>query len=763
MFRLRLVSVSAHRVSKLGRVTCCWLHNMPIENVRNIGIVAHIDAGKTTTTERFLFASQHKTRMGEVDDGTTTTDYMDQERERGITIQSALTQVEWRGHEVRIIDTPGHVDFTMEVERSLRVLDGAVAIFDAVNGVEAQSRTVLMQAEKYELPFVTYINKMDRPQADFVKAIDSVERLIGLPVLPIQAPLFEQNRFVGFTDLLTLECFKWSDSGEITKTTLNEEHESVDNGRSSLKPDALRLRARLLDSLGGVSDKVFTEYIKALEDDDEAGLTVSMEMVNREIARASKSRLATVALCGSSGKNIAVPPVLDAAIDYLPSPRERPALVAHTPAGKVITTEFLEKDPLAVMVFKVIVQGQDVTTVARATLVRVYSGVLKAGTRIYNSTRDRMQSVRSISKVDGDNFSVEADVLGPGSVGCVHGLDSSFTGDTLCADRKGSFVLEGVTVPVPVVSASLEPYSEKEDRILEKALEIVKLEDPSISWSVNEYGQTVLSGMGALHVEVTKTKLERGWNLQLEQGPVKVKHREFISTPCEVEHTFLTKPEDPSSGACTMQLSLTPAELDENEMVDFGTEPFVTVTMSLSDMVEDEDTKNKLRSKWLNPIKFGVHQGTGAGPLVREPVSAVTIDVTSFKVLPRANEDTVGNAADFTTKLLLQEGRAGSCLLEPCFLLEVIIFKNQDDPDHHKETLDNVVSDLLSSRRGVILSQREGEKTIKLNSIVPVQEMDTYASDLLSVSNGEATFLASFHGYRIVRDSSVLDSVRGMK
>eukprot|EP00659_Diplonema_papillatum_P021886 gene21886-33625_t len=438
---------------------------MPIENVRNIGIVAHIDAGKTTTTERFLFASQHKTRMGEVDDGTTTTDYMDQERERGITIQSALTQVEWRGHEVRIIDTPGHVDFTMEVERSLRVLDGAVAIFDAVNGVEAQSRTVLMQAEKYELPFVTYINKMDRPQADFVKAIDSVERLIGLPVLPIQAPLFEQNRFVGFTDLLTLECFKWSDSGEITKTTLNEEHESVDNGRSSLKPDALRLRARLLDSLGGVSDKVFTEYIKALEDDDEAGLTVSMEMVNREIARASKSRLATVALCGSSGKNIAVPPVLDAAIDYLPSPRERPALVAHTPAGKVITTEFLEKDPLAVMVFKVIVQGQDVTTVARATLVR---------------------SVRSISKVDGDNFSVEADVLGPGSVGCVHGLDSSFTGDTLCADRKGSFVLEGVTVPVPVVSASLEPYSEKEDRILEKALEIVKLEDPSISCARHE-------------------------------------------------------------------------------------------------------------------------------------------------------------------------------------------------------------------------------------------------------------------------------------
>eukprot|EP01059_Diplonema_ambulator_P008806 TRINITY_DN1856_c0_g1_i2.p1 TRINITY_DN1856_c0_g1~~TRINITY_DN1856_c0_g1_i2.p1 ORF type:complete len:737 (+),score=150.87 TRINITY_DN1856_c0_g1_i2:118-2328(+) len=727
---------------KLGcRVAQLRLHSEgTIRNVRNIGVVAHIDAGKTTTTERMLYFSEAKSKMGDVDMGNTTTDYMDQERERGITIQSALTKLKWGKIGVWIIDTPGHVDFTMEVERTLRVLDGAVAVFDGVKGVEAQSRTVLQQAAKFQIPFITYVNKMDRSTANFTAAIDSVENLINIPVVPLQAPLVIADHFVGFADLLSMRFVRYTSMGGV------EVVPDAEVPKDQLAT-AKTLRMRLLDSLSGVSDVIADKYLECLDANDDEGMTIPPDLIKSELTKATKARKATPAVLGSSAKSIGIQPLLDAIADYLPSPVERPPLEAEEPAGKLISKEFKEKDPLAAVVFKVQVQGKDVKSVQRATLVRVYSGVLKPGMKVYNSTRDCAQTIKSISIVDGNDFSVSTDSLGPGGVGCVWGLNRSFTGDTLCADKTSSFVLEGVATPVPVVSMSVEPYSEREDTILEQALEVIQLEDPSISHSINEYGQTVLSGMGSLHLEVTKTKIERGWGLSLESGPVKIKHREYPVNEGTVVHTFNTVLGDPTSGACVLELSLQPIPVGEHELVSLDQE----VTMSLSNMLEEEDTKRKLTLKWLPTIKRGVLQGLGAGPLVRDMVSGVKIDVASLKILPRGNEDTVGNAADYTTKLLLAQCRTD--LLEPCLEVTITIY--------NPSVVDTISQDILGSRRGSIIDHQNPTKTTTvLTAVIPVSELTSYASNLLSLSGGEAHHTTRFKGYRIVSDGSVLEKVK---
>eukprot|EP01064_Diplonema_japonicum_P001952 TRINITY_DN11286_c0_g1_i1.p1 TRINITY_DN11286_c0_g1~~TRINITY_DN11286_c0_g1_i1.p1 ORF type:complete len:754 (+),score=210.17 TRINITY_DN11286_c0_g1_i1:57-2264(+) len=728
-------SVAARCVAKHTR----WHSEKVIANVRNIGVVAHIDAGKTTTTERMLFFSQSKGKMGDVDAGNTTTDYMDQERERGITIQSALTKLKWGNLKVWIIDTPGHVDFTMEVERTLRVLDGAVAVFDAVKGVEAQSRTVLQQAEKFQIPFVTFINKMDRSKADYTRAIDSVEKLIGIPVLPVQAPYYEDERFVGFFDLFTMTVVRWNAASELEIVPSN-------TVPPIQRDKALSLRARLLDSLGGVSDAIADAYLECLDSDDEAGLAIPSDIIKQEVAKATKARSATPSLLGSAAKSIGIQPLLDAVGEYLPSPVDRPPLVTAPPESQLVSKDFRERDPFAAVVFKVQVQGKDLKSVQRATLVRVYSGVLKPGMKIYNSTRDVSQTVKSISVVDGEDLSISVDSLGPGSVGCVWGLNRSFTGDTLCTEKKSAFLLDGVLTPPPVVSMSIEPYSEREEKILEQALEVVMLEDPSVSCSVNEFGQTVVSGMGSLHLEVTKIKIERGWNIELTAGAVKVKHRETVTAPVSVMHTFITHPGDTTSGACSMELLLTPLPEAKHGLIDLEQQ----VTMSLSGMLDEEDSKQKLRKKWLPCIKRGVQQGLGAGPIARDMVCGVCVDVVTFKLLPRGNEDTVGNAADYTTKLLLQEAKA--VLIEPCMEVGITMYDTG--------MLDVVSQDMIGARRGDVIEQTYNKATVHLTCIAPVSELTTYTSKLLSLTGGDAHHTTTFKGYRIVTDATVVERVQ---
>ena len=715
-----------------------------INLLRNIGIIAHIDAGKTTTTERMLYFSNHKKKLGEIELGTTTTDFMDQERERGITIQSALTYVQWRGHHVNIIDTPGHADFCMEVERTLRVLDGAVAVFDGVKGVQAQSRMVLLQAEKYDIPFVTYVNKMDREKADFAMAIDSVEELLSVAVVPVQCPIFEQNRFIGIVDLIEMTSYRWAASGEITTTRFEDEEESV------LQEQVALLRARMLDRLSGASDPIADAYLDCI-DTDEQGLSISADLIKGELIAASLARRATAALCGSSGKNVGVQGLLDAVLSYLPSPLQRPPLVAQEPAGQVVSKDYSASESLAGLVFKVHIRGHDLASINRTTLVRLYSGTLKVGSRIYNSSRDAMETVKSISIVDGEDQSQQVSTLKPGWVACVTGLDRSYTGDTLCADKNSKFVLSGMQVPVPVVSCSLEAMSEKMDLILEKALPVIVKEDPSVMSEVDEFGQTVLMGMGALHLEVAKTKLERGWGLTLSSSPARVRHRECIVRERTVTHKFLTVPGKENSAACVMTLRVTPTPQLENAMVSND----IDVTMSLSENKEDEEGRWKLMTKWQNSIRRGVTQAMGAGPLVNEQVCGVTVDVVGFVPLTHANDDHIGNAADYTTKLLMEDAKRDTSLLEPCMRLEIVVYNS--------EAVRDLVDDLLSKKRATILRQTEPtskDPKVLLEVIAPASTVQNFSAELASHTSGEAHFTSHFEGFRIADDPSVLDMVK---
>eukprot|EP01060_Flectonema_neradi_P023791 TRINITY_DN3214_c0_g1_i1.p1 TRINITY_DN3214_c0_g1~~TRINITY_DN3214_c0_g1_i1.p1 ORF type:complete len:752 (+),score=142.11 TRINITY_DN3214_c0_g1_i1:101-2356(+) len=711
-----------------------------IDNVRNIGIIAHIDAGKTTTTERMLRVSNKKTKAGAVDQGTTTTDYMDQERERGITIQSALAHFDWgKDGKIWLIDTPGHADFTSEVEKTLRVTDGAVAVFDGVKGVEAQSKTVLLQTKRYKLPFISYVNKMDRKGADYEKVLSHLEEFVHIPVLPLQLPVFTEGRFFGVVDLIHLNLISWEGESKQTKPLPDD-----------YKKAAHSLRARLLDSLSGVSDVIADTLLDCLDNDDDAGLAIDSSLIEKEVATACKARLATPAICGSSAKGMGVETLLDSVMSYLPSPRERSPLFAAHPSDLEVSSQFTKKDPLAAVIFKVSVSGREASSASRATLVRVYSGELRDGHRLLNSTRDKKQTVKGISIVHGEDFSKSIPSLGPGGIGCVWGLDHSYTGDTLIDSSSTRFELSGIHLPVPVVSSCFEPYSSKEQAKLDQALEVIQLEDPAIHVNINEFGQTVVSGMGSLHLDITKTKIERGWNIEVYPGHVKVKHREWFSSEGEMEHRFLTKEDNEMSAACNIKMRLTPVEPDSNGMVPTQS----TVTMSLSEATLDGETLNKVKQKWFSELKRGVTQALGCGVLVYDEVCGVKIDIYDFETLPCASKETVGNAADYTTKLLMQKLRSEARLLEPIMKLEVTI---------HSTDIDMIASirhDITSNRRGSVVSQIDGKDDTTLVCSVPSTELETYAPNLMAMSTGSATFVSSFEGFRVVYNDEIVQAAK---
>ena len=712
-----------------------------IDFVRNIGIIAHIDAGKTTTTERMLEVSKNKTRVGKVDSGTTTTDYMDQERERGITIQSALAHFNWgKDNKIWLIDTPGHADFTAEVEKTLRVTDGAVAVFDGVKGVEAQSKTVLLQTKKYKLPFISYVNKMDRAQANFEKVLADLESFIQIPTLPLQSPIYEDRAYVGFVDLISMKLVTWNSGNVVSSDELTDEQ----------KENAHTLRVRLLDSLSGVSDIIADKYIECMDNNDDMGFQIPQSLIIKEIATACKNRLATPAICGSSAKGIGVETLLDSVVTYLPSPKERRALVATHPDDLVISNNFLKKDPLAAVVFKVVVNGRDSNSVSRATLVRVYSGELREGQKLLNSTRDKKQTVKAISTVHGEDFSQKTTSLGPGGIGCVWGLDHSYTGDTLCDSAGAPFQLGGITLPVPVVSSCFEPYSGRENHLLEQALEVVQLEDPAIHVHTNEFGQKVVSGMGVLHIEITKIKIERGWQIEIFTSHVKVKHREWFSSGDEVEHTFLTKENDEKSAACILRLRLTPKVVNEHGLVPTQS----SVSMSLSETTMDTASLTKIKQKWFSEIKRGVLQALGCGVLVFDEVCGVNVDVLDFQTLSCASKETVANAADYTTKILMERLKDDAKLLEPIMRVEIIIHSTD------LSIITSIRDDVMTNRRGTVISQQDGNQDTVLICSIPSTELETYASNLMSMSTGSATFVSSFEGFRVVHNEQVVQSAR---
>ena len=715
---------------------------MNIQNIRNIGIVAHIDAGKTTTTECLLYSSKHKTRRGEIDEGNTTTDFMEQERERGITIQSALTYIKWRDHHVNIIDTPGHVDFTMEVERGLRVLDGVVAVFDACKGVQAQSRKVLYQAEQNALPFITFVNKMDRQHADFDMSIASVEELLHKPVIPVQCPIFD-DKFVGVVDLINMRCLRYvGATGEHTTSDLSEETQPV-------QAAAKKMRVKMLDSLSGASDEIAELYLEAMDADDEAGLAIPKDVIITHLKEASLSRSATLALCGSAGSNIAITPVMDAILDYLPSPAQRPALIATESSipNDVISTNFSDKDPLAALVFKVQITPSG-TGFERSSLIRLYSGTLRTGDRIYNSSRKCMQMVKSISIVDGADESTTVDVLHPGWVASIRGLDKSFTGDTLCASKANSFTLNAIELPVPVVSCSLETFSEKEDKVLESALAALEAEDPSLSHEINDWGQTALSGMGALHLEIAQSKLERNWGLSISTPKLHFRHHEFFTSAVTLAHKFMSNPDDASSAVCEITMTMRPKEIGKHDIVDALNE----VEMSLTHNKQTEEDKRRMRNTWKQHITRGIELGFGSGILIREPVSGMHVDIEKFELLTRGNLDTVCNAADYTVKMLMEKVAKSAAMLEPVMELEIVVFD--------KSVVEDVTTDLWGDKRGEVVSQTETPQSTNITAIVPAKLIQTYTSDLLGITSGKSHYTSKLHGYRIVRDDGVVQEVK---
>lgn len=491
---------------------------VPLNKVRNIGIMAHIDAGKTTTTERILFYSGEVYRIGEVDEGTASMDWMDQEQERGITITSAATSCYWKDHRIAIIDTPGHVDFTAEVERSLRVLDGAVAVFCAVGGVETESETVWLQADRYGTPRIAYVNKMDRSGADFFSVVEEMKSKLGAAAVPIQIPWGGEDNFLGVIDLVNSRAIRFSSPATIAEPEVIPIPED-------LVPLAEKYRSLLLEALADHDDGIITDYLE--------GKKIAPGRIKKVLRQTVLAGKLVPVLCGASLRNIGVQPLLDAIIDYLPSPLDVPPVKVINQKGEEEIRNENPADPLTALVFK-IVNDQHC---GRLAYLRLYSGVLKKGQKIINASSRRQARVSRLLEMHSDRR-VERDQLGPGDIAAVVGLESVRTGDTIC-DLKNPVILEGMKFAEPVISMAVEPYSPAESEKLEETLSKLASEDPTFQFHRNsETGQNLISGMGELHLQVMGERALREYSLRMRMGEPSVAYRETIEERKMGEHKF---------------------------------------------------------------------------------------------------------------------------------------------------------------------------------------------------------------------------------
>ncbi|MGC9064702.1 MAG: elongation factor G, partial [bacterium] len=490
-----------------------------LKNTRNIGIVAHIDAGKTTTTERMLFYTGKVYKIGEVDEGSATMDWMVQEKERGITITSAVTTCFWRNSRINIIDTPGHVDFTAEVERALRVLDGIVAIFCGVAGVQPQSETVWRQASRYKVPRIAYINKMDRSGANFLKVVNMMKEKLNANVVPIQIPIGEEDRFVGIIDLIRLKAIYYRDE-------LGLEMEVTDVP-SDMMETALRHRELLLESLAELDDSIMGKYLEGME--------ISEDEILSTIRRYTIENNMVPVLCGSSYKNKGVQLLLDAIVDFLPSPIDIPSVKGINPSTQEEEVRETSYDaPLSALAFKVMSDPY----VGKLTYVRVYSGRLIPGTYVYNANKNRKERIARILRMHA-NRREEIDFLGAGDLGAVVGLKDTTTGETLC-DEKFPILLESMHFPEPVISIAVEPKTRDDEEKLQTALLKLTEEDPTLKWKVDEEtGQSILSGMGELHLEIIADRLLREFNVGVNIGRPQVAYKETIRNKAVAEGRYI--------------------------------------------------------------------------------------------------------------------------------------------------------------------------------------------------------------------------------
>ena len=687
-----------------------------LERVRNIGIIAHIDAGKTTTSERVLYYTGMIHRMGEVHEGTATMDHMEQERERGITITSAATTTSWLGHQINLIDTPGHIDFTAEVQRSLRVLDGGVVVFDAVAGVEPQSETVWRQANGYDVPRICFVNKMDRTGADFKRTVGMIKSRLGANPIVIQYPIGEESAFRGIVDLLTMEAFVWVDDD------LGSEPRVV-SVPAELAAEVNEARHQMVEAIAETDDELTMRYLEGEE--------ISIDELKEALRRATINNAATPVFCGSALRNRGIQRILDGVVFYLPSPLDIPAIRGTNPyTGNEEERSANFDEPLAALVFKIVTDPY----VGRLAYFRVYSGVLRIGDSVLNSTKDKRERIGRILRMHADHREDLKEVRA-GDIAATLGLKSTFTGDTLC-DPKGPVILEAIDFPEPVIQLAIEPKSNIDQDKMGNALRALSEEDPTFQVRVDDQtGQTVLYGMGELHLEVLVDRLMREFKVAANVGQPRVAYRETIIRPVsKVEGRFVRQ----SGGRGQfghVVLDVEPLEpgsgfVFENAIVG-GTIP----------------------REFIGPAEAGIKEALQSGVLAGYPVvdiKATLIDGSFHEV--DSSEMAFKIAGSMAIKDAVQRG--APVLLEPVMFIEVVA-----PEDYTGDVIGN-----LSANRGMIEGMElrsDGLQTVR--SLVPLATMFGYATRLRSMTQGRGTFTMEFHHYAPVSEAVAQEILRGRK
>ncbi len=666
-----------------------------IENVRNIGIMAHIDAGKTTVTERVLYYSGRTHRIGEVHDGAATMDWMEQEQERGITITSAATTVYWNNHPIHIIDTPGHVDFTVEVERSLRVLDGAVAVFDAVSGVEPQSETVWRQAEKYQVPRIAFINKMDRMGADFFGAVESMRDKLHANAVPAHLPIGAESEYKGMIDLVTMKAYIFNDE------TLGADWEEEEIP-AELLDKAKEMRAELLDELAMIDEENETFMSKVLEDPD----SLAADEIHAVIRKGVCENKINPVLCGTALKNKGVQHLLDAVINWMPSPIDRGVIKAHdVKTDEDILLEPKDDNPLAALAFKVMTDPY----VGRLTFIRVYSGTITKGMTLINSTKDKKERVSRLIEMHA-NSREERDEFYTGDIAACIGLKNTATGDSLCAPET-PIILEKMEFPEPVISMAIEPKSKPDREKLSQALSALSEEDPTFRVSTDEEtGQTIIAGMGELHLDILHDRMKREFNVEANVGQPQVSYKETITTEGKTDTKFVKQ----SGGRG--QYAHVVLEVEPNEK-------------GKGNEVESKIVGGVIPKEYIPAVIKGIEEGLSTGVLAGYNLVDVKV-----RIVFGSYHDVDSNEMAFKIcgSMAIKEA-AKKCkpiLLEPIMKVDVTT---------PEEKMGDVIGD-LNRRRGQIVGQETTKGAAIVHCEAPLSEMFGYSTALRSATSGRADY-----------------------
>ncbi len=670
-----------------------------IEKTRNIGIMAHIDAGKTTTTERILFYAGRIHKMGEVHEGASTMDWMVQEKERGITITSAATTAMWRDHAVNIIDTPGHVDFTVEVERSLRVLDGAVAVFDAVAGVEPQSETVWRQADRYGVPRIAFINKMDRIGADFYGSLNSIRTRLGARAVPIQLPIGSEDSFAGYFDLVTKEAVIYTDD----LGTKNTESNVIPEGMEAL---VKQHRHDLIEAVADFDDAIMHMYLEEKEP--------SEAQIMAALRKGTVSGMLVPVLCGAALRNRGVQPILDAVVDYLPSPADVPAVEGTDPkTGTLVVREHDDDEPFSALAFKIQMDPQGV---GKLTFFRVYSGRLKAGSGVLNASNGKKERIGRILRMHAIRRE-DVDEVFTGDIAAAVGLKYTTTGDTL-SDEAHPILLESITFPEPVISVAIEPKTKVDQDKLGIGLQRLTEEDPTFKVHTDpETGQTIIAGMGELHLEIIIDRLMREFKVDANQGKPQVAYKEAIRRPAHGVGRFVRQ----SGGKGQFghaEVDVRPGETGSGFLF------------------EDKITQGRIPREFIPAVEKGVREALQSGVVAGYPVLDIVVTLVdgSYHAVD-SSEMAFQVAGSMAVKDAMH--KAQPYLLEPVMKVDVVM---------PEEYLGDVMGD-LASRRGHILGMEGRGTSQNVKAHVPLAEMFGYATELRSMTSGRATYSMEFSHY----------------